>query len=373
VPSEPCSPAGPAGPALRLQHLSLRDFRNLARATLTPHPRFTILEGDNGQGKSNVLEAICLVGWQRSFRGARPEEMIRSGAQSAHVEARLAAAPDPEHVVAVDLRPAGRSVRLDGKRPVSPAAYFEVVQMVLFHPGELALVQGGPAERRALLDRVLYQTARAYPSDHRDFRVALKSRNRLLKEKARVDLVRAFDRPLAEAAVRLVEARAAVVEALAPRVQAAFAEISGGELALGVSYRPRTAVRTADEMLEALERSLPRDLARGSTSPGPQGDDVDFRLAGHPAQVFGSQGQQRALVLAIKSAEVDVVQERSGRVPLLLLDDVSSELDATRSGYLFERLRSGGGQVILTTTRAALLPVGRESVTLRVREGVVGS
>lgn len=360
-------------PALRLEHLGLRDFRNFDLASLTPHPRFTILEGDNGQGKSNILEAICLVGWQRSFRGARPEEMIRSGAQTAHVEARLAAPPDPVHVVAVDLRATGRSVRLDGKRPASPASYFAVVQMVLFHPGELALVQGGPSERRALLDRVLYQTTRSYPSDHRDFRVALKSRNRLLKDKARVDLVRAFDRPLAEAAVRLVAARAAVVEELAPRIRAAFAEISGGELGLEVTYRPRTAARTADEMTDALERALPRDQARGATGPGPQGDDVDFALAGHPARVFGSQGQQRALVLAIKSAEVDVVQARSGRVPLLLLDDVSSELDATRSGYLFERLRSGGGQVILTTTRASLLPVGPESVTLRVRAGLVGS
>lgn len=363
------SPSPP--PCLRLLRLSLRDFRNLANAELVPHPRFTILEGDNGQGKSNVLEAICLVGWQRSFRGARPEELIRSGAPTAHVEAQLAAPPDPDHHVAVDLRPTGRSVRLDGKRPSSVEQYFGIVQVVLFHPGELALVQGGPAERRALLDRVLYQTVPSYPSAHRDFRVALKSRNRLLKEKARLELVRAFDRPLADAAVRLVEARAALVAELGPRVQEAFGAISGGGLALEVRYHPRTMAGTADDMVAALDRALPRDMARGQTSPGPQGDDVELFFDGHAARVFGSQGQQRALVLAVKSAEVDVVQARSGRVPLLLLDDVSSELDATRSEYLFERLRRGGGQVILTTTRASLLPVGPESVTHRVRAGVI--
>ncbi len=368
----PAAPARPPATALRLLHLSLRDFRNLALAEVTPHPRFTILEGDNGQGKSNILEAICLVGWQRSFRGARPEEMIRTGAETAHVEARLVAPPDPEHVVQVDLRATGRTLRLDGKRP-SPETYFGIIQMVLFHPGELALVQGAPAERRALLDRILYQTAPAYPAAHRDFRVALTSRNRLLKDKARVELVRAFDRPLAEAAVRLVEARSAVVAELGPRMQAAFREISGGALALEVCYRPRTAATAPSDMLDALERSLSRDVARGLTSPGPQGDDVDLLLDGHPARSFGSQGQQRALVLAVKSAEVEVVQARSGRVPLLLLDDVSSELDATRSEYLFARLRSGGGQVILTTTRAGILPVGHDCLTLRVRAGVIES
>ena len=359
-------------PALRLERLSVDDFRNLAHVELAPHPRFTVLSGDNGQGTSNLLEAVCLVGWQRSFRGARAGEMIRHGAATARVEARLWAPPDPAHEARIDLRPGGRSVRLDGKRPPSPEAYFGTVQMVLFHPGELALVQGGPAERRALLDRVLYQTSVAYPSIHRDFRVALKSRNRLLREGARADAIRSFDRPLADAAVRIVAARAALVEELAPCVRTAFAEITGGALTLDVTYRPRTAASTSDELLEALERTFSRDQARGQTSAGPQGDDIDLSLDGHPARAFASQGQQRAIVLAIKCAEVDVVQGRSGHVPLLLLDDVSSELDATRSEYLFDRLRRGGGQVILTTTRAAILPVGEDTLTLRVEGGVIG-
>jgi DNA replication and repair protein RecF len=220
---------------------------------------------------------------------------------------------------------------------------------------------------------VLYQTVASYPPAHRDFRLALKSRNRLLKDQARMELVRAFDRPLAEAGVRLIATRAALVEALAPRVRDAFAQITGGALALDVRYAPRTDARTVDEMLDALERSIARDIGRGQTTPGPQGDDVELTFDGHPARAFGSQGQQRALVLAVKSAELDVVQARSGRVPLLLLDDVSSELDATRSEYLFERLRAGGGQVILTTTRAALLPVGPDSIRLRIEAGVVVS
>jgi DNA replication and repair protein RecF len=297
--------------------------------------------------------------------------MIRVGTSTAHVEAHLATPGEPRHEVAIDLRPGGKAVRLDGKRPGSPEAYFGTVQMVLFHPGELALVQGAPAERRALLDRVLYQTVPAYPSVHRDFRHALKSRNRLLKEGARRDLVRAFDPLVAESAVRIMEARRALVSELAPHVVAAFRAITGGGLPLAVAYHPRTAATTTAEMLDALDGAWARDQARGQTSPGPQGDDLELSLAGRPARTFGSQGQQRALVLAIKSAEVDIVQSRSGHVPLLLLDDVSSELDATRSGYLFERLRAGGGQVILTTARAEILPLGAESVRLRVEAGVL--
>lgn len=358
--------------ALRLERLLVHDFRNLAHVELTPHPRFTVLSGDNGQGKSNLLEAICLVGWQRSFRGARAEEMIRTGAASARVEAALHAAPEPVHEVTIDLRTGGRSIKLDGKRAASAAQYFGTIQMVLFHPGELALVQGGPAERRALLDRVLYQTAPTYPSVHHDFRVALKSRNRLLRDGAAAPFVRAFDRPLADAAVRIVEARAALVDELAPAVRTAYAEITGGELAMDVRYRPRTAATTSVQILEALDRTFARDVARGLTSEGPQGDDVDLTLDGHPARSFASQGQQRAMVLSVKSAEVEVVQRRSGHVPLLLLDDVSSELDATRSAYLFGRLRAGGGQVILTTTRASILPVGEDALTLRVMAGGLG-
>lgn len=364
-------PPGHSPRTLRIEHLRTRAFRNLAALDLELDPRFHILEGDNGQGKSNVLEAVCLVGWQRSFRGARNDEMIQLGAPSARVDARLAVDGEPARQVTVELRPGAKSIRLDGKRAPSPGVYFGIVQMVLFHPGELELVAGAPASRRMLLDRVLYQTDRTYPSVHRDFQRALRSRNKLLREGASRSVIRAFDRPLADAAVRIVEARRRLAAEIAPAVSVAFAEIAGTAGDVDVRYRPRSEARSPEALMEELERTIDRDLHRGATGAGPQGDDLEILLDGQPARPFASQGQTRAIVLAIKSAEVAIVEARSGQRPILLLDDVSSELDEARRRHLFGRLAHSSGQVLMTTTDASFIPVRNEAGVTRIRCGQV--
>ncbi|MBI2897789.1 MAG: DNA replication/repair protein RecF [Deltaproteobacteria bacterium] len=365
-------PAPASARILRLEHLQVRSFRNLAELDLELDPRFNVFEGDNGQGKSNLLEAIGLVAWQRSFRGARLDEMIRSGGDRATIDARIRVAEEPAHEVSIQLRPGVRSLRLDEKRVPGPEAYFGIVQMVLFHPGELELVQGGPSARRTLLDRVLYQTEPGYPTAFRDHQRALKSRNRLLQDEASAASIRSFDRPLAETAVRVVAARGRLLHQMAPFVAAAFAEIAGGSSTAAIAYRPQCEASSADEVLEALARSFERDRARGATCVGPQGDDVEIRIDDHPARSYGSQGQQRALVLAVKCAELAVVQARAGQLPVLLIDDVSSELDETRRRHLYRTIGGGGGQVVMTTTDARFVPLetlGTGGTVTRVSQG----
>jgi DNA replication and repair protein RecF len=242
--------------------------------------------------------------------------------------------------------------------------------MVLFQPGNLELVQGGPGGRRRFLDRALYQAEPTYPAAQRSYGRALASRNRLLKER-RGDrrAIAAFDAQLVEHGARLTEQRARFIELLAPRFGEAAAEIGAGEQAR-IAYRPRVA-GGADVLAAVLEQTLARDQERGHTSVGPHTDDLEIELDGQAARRFASQGQQRSLVLALKIAETRVLAEATGRLPLLLLDDVSSELDRERNRRLMGFLEGVGGQVFVTTTHLEHILLERERIDFAVSHGAV--
>ena len=358
----------------RLQQLSLRNYRNLRDVDFSPGPRFNVLHGDNGQGKSNLLEAIDYVGRLRSFRGARNEELIYRdgpGAPQADLTAVFTQQPLPRtHRIRL-RRVGGRLVSIDGKRPRSRAAYHVLQQLVLFHPGDMQLSAGGPEQRRAFLDHMLTQFDATYGAALTAYERALRSRNRLLKaERADRRAILAYDHLLATEGAVVGRARARLIADLAPRVVTLFEEITGTTLGLQLSYQPRV-----DPEVSAIERalahSLPKDLARGFTADGPHGDDLHIELAQAPARRYASQGQHRALVLALKIAELQDLAERVGSVPILLLDDVSSELDRSRNRLLFELLGRLGGQVFLTTTHPEFILLHEHRHDFAIRAGVV--
>jgi len=357
--------------ALRVLRIATRAFRNLGPLDLTPGPRFNVVFGDNGQGKSNLLEAIHLASTLASFRGAGTSELVRHDAEAAVIALEVSGTPLP-HVLKLKLdRQKSRQIALDGKRPRTKLAWLDAAPTVLFHPGDLVLAQGSPESRRSLLDRVLSEVDPVYASTLDGYQRALRSRNRLLKAE-HVDrrAVTAFDPVLASSGAVLGRARKRLVGELAPIAEKVFDEIVGEALPLAISFAPR--VPPSEEALrEALERSLEKDLARGFTAEGPHADDVRLEVAQRGAKHNASQGQQRALVLALKVAELDVMARAKGKVPVLLLDDVSSELDRTRSARLFAVLSRLGGQVFLTTTQRELITGSLERVDLRVEAGAV--
>lgn len=339
----PCS-------ALRITALDVRGFRNLAPFVLEPGPRFHVIAGDNGAGKSSLLEAIDYLARLESFRSARTEELLQHGASRASLAMRVAGetAPRTFRVTLEPKRP--RALLLDDKKPRSLAAWHASARVVLFHPGDVELPSGGPEPRRALLDRLLSQLDPTYASTAAAYGKALRSRNRLLRaERCDRRAIVAFDELLALAGAVIGETRARLVEGLAPLATEAFEEISGGDERFLVAYRPRVEP-TIDALRSALARSLDKDLARGFTAEGPHADELALSLHGTLARRHASQGQQRVIVLALKVAELRVLRERTGRTPLLLLDDVSSELDRARNRRLFELLARTAGQVFLTTT-----------------------
>jgi len=365
-----------------LLDVTTRDFRNLADARVSLGGHVSVLFGPNGQGKTNFLEACYLLCTLRPLRAHKLAELVRIGsALSARVAGRFEL-PGGVREVEVEVGRDGRTARVDGKAVRDPDELFGGLATVAFTPDDLAVVKGGPEGRRRLLDRAAQNRHPAHLSDARDYLRALRSRNQLLRQGAEPRLLASFDEPLAALGARLRARREQVLAEVRPRAQGAFAEIARGERPLELGYL--AAGRDSDHLaeggsslearlLEALRRRLPRDRERGYTSVGPHADDLDVGLGGKSARLYASQGQSRAIVLAFKIGEIESLRAAQGRTPLLLLDDVSSELDPSRNAWLMQYLAALDGQVVLTTTDPALVAksAGQRAVFQGVREGRV--
>ena len=337
---------------MRATRVSARDFRNLERADAPLGDSVTVVHGPNGAGKTNLLEALYFGCTARSCRTSNEREVVRFGAKVTRVEVEIEA-EDGAHRLEVGLEPGeGKRVRVDGAA-ISGAAGAEVRPLVsVFMPDRLDLVKGAPALRRAHLDQVVAALWPSRAANRTAYTRALAQRNALI---ARVraggapeDLLDTWDAELAQAGVTLMADRAQACSLVAPR----FAD-RAGDLGLPdgaeLTYRPRSRATEADELREELCVRRDEDLARGFSAHGPHRDDVRLAHAARSLRSYGSQGQQRLGLLALLFAERDVLLEARGLPPLMLLDDVMSELDSARRERLVELLMAGGQAVITTT------------------------
>jgi DNA replication and repair protein RecF len=342
-----------------LRHLELTDFRTFGAAQLSPEPEgTTAITGDNGTGKTSVLEALAYLGTRRSFRGAPPDALVRTGAESAIVRASFET-PERSILVEAEIRPAGRSrTRVNRKDVSDRAALASAAPCTIFSPDDLTLISGGPRGRRDLLDDTLSlldaEGARAADETER----VLRQRAALLRQsggRVTADVtttLEVWDQRLADAGKVLVAARERLAGELEVLVAAAYARLAG-------TARPSTVEqhyqRSWDgELLDALGASRRDDLRRGLNTVGPHRDDLMIVLDGRDARTHASQGEQRCLALALRLGIHELVRARTPVAPTLLLDDVFSELDPARSRALVAELPAG--QAILTT--AAPLPEG---------------
>jgi len=369
---------------VRLRSLQLQDFRNLAEVSLEPSTRLTVLLGRNGQGKTNLLEAVYLLSTLRPLRAARLVELIRFG-QTRGLAAARVDGPGGERVLSVEVTVAGRTASLDGKPIERLDAYLDGLAAVCFSPDDLLLVKGGPDGRRRFLDRAAFNRWPAVLGEVREYVRALRSRNAALRASGSMDpeVEASFRAPLVAAAARLLRRRRDVAVELEPRLAAAFAEISGPAAPpAGLAYRPSGGFDLAGDettlaarYAEALEARLQRDLERGYTTCGPHMDDLLLGVGGRAARTYGSQGQQRAFVLALRIAEVENLRAVQPEPPLLLLDDVSSELDPEKNGFLLEYVARLPAQAFLTSTDRRLIEpaAGPETRFFQVDGGVVAA
>lgn len=360
---------------MRVARAVLRDFRSYVAADLHLGAGVTVVVGDNGAGKTNLLEAVYVGCTARSCRTSADRELVRFGAGVARVELHAEGLDGP-HVIRVGIEPGeGKRVRVDGVAAERLTALETRPLAAVFLPDRLELVKGPPALRRAHLDQVVAALWPARAATRRAYSRALAQRNALLARvragAAASEALRAWDLELAGHGVVLAADRAAATAELAPRFTELAAEL-GLDGGAAIAYRPRTGAETTEALARELGEHLPADLARGFTTHGPHRDELAFTREGRLLRSYGSQGQQRLALLALLLAERDAIGALRGAVPLMLLDDVMSELDGERRERLIARLLAEpGGQSVITTTDLAHVPgADRDGVTaVRVRDG----
>jgi DNA replication and repair protein RecF len=340
---------------LELNRLRLKNHRNYARLDLAPGPGVNVFIGANGQGKTNLLEAVAMLALSSSPRARREIELVGPVGPGSTIEADVEASGRKLEVVIahqVEGDRARRTVEVDGvrRRGVDLPGHFRVT---LFWPDDLGLVKGGPEQRRRFLNQMLVQVEPGYARALGGLKRVLEQRNSLLKRIAAgeegTESLEAWNQELVAFGADIARARAAAVDELRPEAARCHAEIADGE-GLEIVY-----AGPPDDLAVAVQKSLADDLRKGSTSVGPHHDDLAVRLDGRDARSYASQGQQRTAVVSLKLAEAALVQRRTGERPVLLLDDVLSELDAERRGALLKRV-AGEGQVIVTSVEAGPFP-----------------
>ena len=335
---------------MRLTALDVENYRNIRAAHFEPGAELTVVCGDNGQGKTNLLEAVWLLTGSKSFRGAKDAELVREGEDFAAVTGELESGGAACRVrVAIAGERSGRRGRtaqkngVDYGRATNLAGTFTAV---VFEPGHLSLVKGSPEGRRKFVDAALCQLYPGYLAALRRYQRAMTQKNALLKQMGRgadEGLLDVFDDAMAAAGEEMMRRRGAYLAMLAPRAEALYDEISSGREALRVRYEATCA---PGGLREALSEARRRDAAAGFCTAGPHREDVTITVDGREAKSFASQGQKRSAALSLKLAEAAVAADVLGEHPVMLLDDVLSELDEARQDYLLSRI--AGRQTIVT-------------------------
>jgi DNA replication and repair protein RecF len=357
-----------SAPAARLLRLDVRDFRNLEHVELAPPPEGFALIGENGQGKTNLLEAIYYLQILRSMRGARDQDLVRFGQNAFHLGATVDT--DAHHEVGIGFERAGKRkrVRIDGVIPERLSDALGALPSVMFSPADVELVAGSPNARRRYLDIMLALTTRGYLSALQRYRAALARRNAALRAAVRstrdaVASVSVWEPALAEFGAAIWQARNEWTEAVARRFEALCAEIGErSQVRLRYSSAPALLEDPVGVLTRSLEERRGLDLKRGLTSVGPHRDDLTITLDGRDLRTFGSAGQQRTAAIALRMLEAATFTERTGRVPVFLLDDPFAELDVRRATQILAMLvgaeRNVGGvqQIVLAVPRAAEIP-----------------
>ena len=341
---------------MRLLSLEVTNYRNIASASLTPGRELTVICGNNGQGKTNLLEAIWLLTGGKSFRGGKDAELVRRGEPFAVLEASTLRAQqeeqepdDPTHVRMTigtpDSRRPGRYASVNGAPPKRAAGLAGSFPAVVFDPGHLSLVKGAPEGRRKFLDAALCQLYPGYLNVYRRYVRALQQKNALLRRSPtgqerpyaeKVALLEVLNAELALQGEAIQQRRRAYLETLGPLACTNYAELSHGAERMELRYAAQFEPGGLAALLKARQ---PEELRAGQSLCGPHREDLELLLDGQPAKVFASQGQQRSVVLSLKMAEAAAAAAITGEHPVLLLDDVLSELDDSRKQYLLTRMR----------------------------------
>lgn len=332
-----------------IKSVELSNFRNYEHLDITFDSKTNIIYGDNAQGKTNILESAYVSGTSKSHKGSPDKEMIRFGEKEGHIRT-IVEKGGKDYQIDIHLRKNKSKGIAINKVPIKKASeLFGFLNIIFFSPDDLNIIKDGPTERRRFIDSELCQLDKIYLYDLTNYKKTLEQRNKLMKDiyfnPSLRDTLSVWDDKLIEYGKKVIKRRREFIDEISGIVTDIHSNISGGRETLQISYEPNVEdIFFADELIHAREK----DLKYGQTSVGPHRDDIKFTIADTDIRKFGSQGQQRTCALSLKLSEIQIVEQTIGEKPVLLLDDVLSELDSNRQNFLLGSLYDT--QTIITCT-----------------------
>ncbi|WFR57517.1 DNA replication/repair protein RecF [Anaerocolumna sp. AGMB13025] len=332
-----------------IKTLELKDYRNYNNLFMEFHNGINILYGDNAQGKTNILESIYVCGTTKSHKGSKDKEIIKLDKEESHI--RILVDRDTiSHKIDMHLKKnKPKGVAIDGLPIKKSSELFGIVNIVFFSPEDLSIIKNGPSERRRFIDLELCQLDKVYLYNLTNYNKVISQRNNLLKQisfnRKLLDTLSIWDMQLVEYGSQIIQRRNLFIKQLNEIVYDIHKKLSGDKEQLRINYEPNVSVK---EFADKLTSSRERDISLKMTNVGPHRDDISFLNGDIDIRRFGSQGQQRTSALSLKLAEIELVKKITNDKPILLLDDVLSELDRKRQNYLLNSIQ--GIQTIITCT-----------------------
>lgn len=352
---------------MTVNELKCRGFRNLQNVTLTPCEEVNIIYGENAQGKTNLMEAIWLFSGMKSFRGAKDAELVSHGQEFAKLELSFTnSVRENTAEITVTNR---RAAVLNGVKLPGAPALIGKFSAVVFAPSFLSIIENGPSERRRFLDTAVCQLRPAMAGPVAEYGRILKQRNSLLKdvqmESSLLDLLDVLDEKLCKAGETLTAARKEYLQTLAPVAGDIYTGLSSGRETVGFEY----VMKYEGGLASALRAARREDIINKATTVGPHRDDIEITLNGKSVRAFGSQGQKRSCAVALKLAEAEILKESTGEQPVILLDDVMSELDVTRQDFILNHIKNR--QVFITCCEPGTVLRSAGGQTFEVSNGKI--
>lgn len=332
-----------------IKKIRLCNYRNYEEAELSLNKKVNILYGDNAQGKTNILESIYMCGTTRSHRGSKDKDIIRIGCDEAHIKMYVEK-EGFEHYIDMHLKKnKTKGIAIDGIPIKKSSELMGFMNIIFFSPEDLNIIKNGPSERRRFLDTELCQINKVYIDNLNRYNKVLNQRNHLLRQiknnEILMDTLSVWDEQLIKYGMEIIKAREAFIYKIRGIAEDIHNKLTGGREKLSVIYEPDTDI---DSFAEKMKKNIERDMYHQFTHCGPHRDDLKFAANGMDLRTFGSQGQKRTAALSLKLSEIEIVKNKSDDIPVLLLDDVLSELDRKRQNYILECIENV--QTIITCT-----------------------
>ena len=359
---------------MKLRSITLKNFRSYPGESFIFHDHLNVIYGDNAQGKTNLLESIHFLLAFKPFKQVKTEEIIKFGALESRIKGEIEseAGLDEIHIL---ISSGKKNIKLNGKVIYSTSKIMGRYNVVSFLPSDIDLIKGSPGNRRRYLDALICTMEPAHIRDLKQYHRALTQRNSILASSYKLtrDQVEIWDEQLAETGSQILSRRSKFIKKIKPHFNRLYALTSGTSEEIGIHYKCSfpTEGKLIQDFISELKSNFEIDKQRKHTTVGPHRDQITFTIGSRDAAVYASQGEAKNLALSLKASEIDLTREMIGRTPILLLDDVTSELDERRKRFLFKMISNFSGQTFITSTSLKDIHHKGEMKLFRINNGRV--